>query len=57
MQDETNISEIELKVLDEEVIHLHNIARTLEKTFGGRGTLSDDIRACADKLSELLKRY
>ena len=57
MQDETNISEIELVVLEDEVIQLHNIARTLERTFGGRGQLSDDIRNCADRLSELLKRY
>lgn len=57
MQEETNISELELVVLEDEVINLHNIARTLERTFGGRGQLSDDIRNCADRLSELLKRY
>jgi hypothetical protein len=56
MQDETNISEIELVVLDQEVINLHNTARTIEQAFG-RGQLSDDIRNCADRLSELLKRY
>jgi hypothetical protein len=57
MQDETNISETELHMLDEEVIKLHSIARTLEQAFGQRGQLSDDIRNCADRLSELLKRY
>jgi len=57
MRDETKISEIELAVLDEEVIKLHQVARTLERAFNGRGQLSDDIRNCADRLSELLKRY
>ena len=57
MQDETNITELELAVLDQEVINLHNIARTLERTFKGHGQLSDDIRNCADRLSDLLKRY
>ena len=57
MQEETKISEIELVVLEDEVINLHNIARTIERTFGGRGALSDDIRSCADRLSEVLKRY
>ena len=55
MQDETKLNEIELKVLDDEVINLHNVARTVEQHIG-RGQLSDDIRACADRLSELLKR-
>jgi hypothetical protein len=57
MPAETNISEIELEVLDQEVINLHAIAQTLERAFGGPGQLSDDIRNCADRLSELLKRY
>lgn len=57
MQDETNISEIELAVLGDEVIKLHEVARTLERAFNGRGQISDDIRNCADRLSELLKRY
>lgn len=57
MQEETKLSEIELKMLDEEVIHLHTIARNLERAFGGRGQLSDDIRNCADRLSDVLKRY
>ena len=57
MQDETKPTELELAVLDQEVINLHNVARTLEQTFGGRGQLSDDIRSCADRLNDLLKRY
>lgn len=57
MQDETNLTELDLVVLQDEVIRLHDIARTLERAFGQRGQLSDDIRACADKLSQLLQRY
>jgi hypothetical protein len=34
------------------VIALHDIARTVEQEIG-RGQLSDDIRACADRLHEL----
>ncbi len=57
MQEETKVTEIELEKLHEEVITLHEVARTLERAFNGRGQLSDDIRNCADRLSELLKRY
>lgn len=57
MQDETKISEIELAVLSEEVITLHRIAGTLERAFGGRGRISDDLRIIADQLHELLKRH
>ena len=56
MQDETNITELDLVVLEQEVINLHNAARALEQTFGGRGQLSDEIRSCADKLSEILRK-
>lgn len=56
MRDETKNSELELVVLEEQVINLHNIARVLEQTFGQPGQLSDDVRRCADRLSELLKR-
>jgi hypothetical protein len=31
------------------VIALHEIARTIEREIG-RGQLSDDVRACADRL-------
>jgi len=34
------------------VITLHDIARTVEQEIG-RGQLSDDIRACANRLHEL----
>jgi hypothetical protein len=34
------------------VIALHEIARTIEREIG-RGQLSDDVRACADRLHEL----
>jgi hypothetical protein len=56
MQDETKPNEIELELLEQVVINLHNSARTLEQAFGQPGQLSDDIRSCADRLSRLLKR-
>ena len=56
MQEETKVTEIELETLHDEVIKLHEVARTLEKAFGQPGQLSDDIRSCADRLTELLKR-
>jgi hypothetical protein len=36
------------------VIQLHNIAREIENTIG-KGKLSEDIRACADRLNDLIK--
>ena len=42
--------------LDQVVIELHNIARQLEKEFGQPGQLSKDIRACADRLTSVIKR-
>lgn len=57
MQDETKPSEIELVLLEDGVIQLHNLARTLELAVGERGQLSDDLRHCADRLSELLKKH
>ena len=57
MQDETKKpSEIELAMLDQDVIELHNIARRIEKNIG-QGQLSDDLRHIADRLHSLLKRY
>lgn len=41
--------------LDELVIQLHNIARRIEADIG-TGLLSDDVRNCADRLSNLLKK-
>jgi hypothetical protein len=34
------------------VVALHDIARTIEREVG-RGQLSDDVRACADRLHEV----
>lgn len=56
MQDETKLTELDLVVLQDEVIRLHDVARTLEKAFRQPGRLSDDIRECADRLSQLLER-
>lgn len=42
--------------LDQAVIDLHNIARQLEEAFGQPGLLSDDIRKCADRLAQVIKR-
>ena len=53
---ETNLSELELEVLDQEVINLHNLARRLEQDFGHTGQLSIDLRDCADRLNDILKR-
>jgi hypothetical protein len=53
MQD--GINEIELAMLDDDVIQLHNIARHIEKTIGV-GALSEDIRRAADRLHEILQR-
>jgi hypothetical protein len=57
MQDATNITELDLVVLEQEVINLHNAARALEQAFGGPGPLSENIRSCADRLSDILKVY
>ena len=57
MQDETNkLNQIDVVMLDEDVIQLHNIARHIEQTIGV-GSLSEDIRRAADRLNELIKRY
>ena len=56
MQEETKPNEIELELLSQVVINLHNSARTLEQAFGQPGQLSDDIRHCADRLALLIKR-
>jgi hypothetical protein len=56
MQEETKISEIELAMLDQDVIDLHNIARRIE-LYVGHGQLSSDVRNVADRLTDILKRY
>lgn len=49
-------SELELVMLDQDVIDLHNIARRIEKGIG-YSQLSDDLRYVADRLHSVLKRY
>ena len=44
-----------MTTLDERVIELHDIARQIEREVGA-GTLSENIRKSADKLSKLLKK-
>ena len=45
------------KQLSDAVIAMHNVARLLEENIG-RGTLSENIRYDADKLSDIVKhRY
>lgn len=41
--------------LNAAVIDLHDIARLVEQEIG-TGLLSEDIRDCADRLSQLLKK-
>lgn len=42
--------------LDQLVIELHNIARTLEGRWGDHNNLTQDIRNCADRLSAAIKQ-
>ncbi len=56
MRDEIKTSEVELAMLDQDVIDLHNIARRIEK-YIGQGQLSDDLRHIADRLNDYIKRY
>ena len=39
--------------LEDAIMQLHNVARTIERILGYGGTLSNDIRACADRPSKL----
>ena len=56
LEETKQVSEIDLVMLDQDVIELHNIARRIEKNIG-QGQLSDDLRHVADRLNALLKRY
>jgi len=56
LEETKQVSEIDLVMLDQDVIELHNIARRIEKNIG-QGKLSDDLRHVADRLNALLKRY
>ena len=40
--------------LEDAIMMLHNIARTIEHELGFNGSLPKDIRACADRLHELM---
>lgn len=40
--------------LNDAVVELHNIARLIEQEIG-TGKLSEDVRAAADRLNQLLK--
>ena len=40
--------------LDDAIIQLHDVARTVEQQVGN-GELSKDIRKCADRLHSLVK--
>ena len=41
--------------LDQLVIQLHSIAARIEQNIGV-GLLSEDVRKCADRLSDILKK-
>ncbi len=56
LEETKQVSEIDLVILDQDVIELHNIARRIEKNIG-QGQLSNDLRHVADRLNALLKRY
>lgn len=40
--------------LEDAIMMLHNIARTIERECGFGGALPNDIRACADRLAKVL---
>ena len=44
--------------LEQAVIKLHDVARAIENQIGsgGAGSLSNDVRRCADRLSKLISR-
>lgn len=43
------------QLLDELVIKLHYVAGVIESTLG-KGKLSQDVRSCADRLAEIVKK-
>jgi hypothetical protein len=45
---------LELDDLEDLVIHFHDLSRMIEREIGV-GQLSQDIRNCANRLSDLLK--
>lgn len=40
--------------LEDAIMMLHNIARTIEREWGFDGSIAKDIRRCADQLNEAL---
>lgn len=40
--------------LEDAIMMLHNIARTIEREWGFNGSLPKDIRACADRLHAMI---
>ena len=40
--------------LEDAIVMLHNVARTIEREYGFTSTLSNDIRKCADRVHDLL---
>lgn len=53
----TKLNKLDFLLLEQEVIRLYNVARTLEQIFdSSEEKLIGDIRQCADSLSELLKK-
>lgn len=44
-----------IDTLEQSVIDLHYIARLVEQRIGN-GLLSQDLRNCADRLNELIKK-
>ena len=40
--------------LEDAVMMLHNVARTIESHWGFNGTLAQDIRHSADRLAEMI---
>ncbi|CAB4124858.1 hypothetical protein UFOVP181_139 [uncultured Caudovirales phage] len=51
MQGEINMSNYDL---EDAIMMLHNIARTIEREWGFNGSLPKDIRACADRLHAMI---
>ena len=40
--------------LEDAVMMLHHVARTIERELGFDGTITKDLRRCADKLSDVI---
>ncbi|CAB4129224.1 hypothetical protein UFOVP112_322 [uncultured Caudovirales phage] len=40
--------------LEDAIMMLHNIARTIEREWGFNSSLPNDVRGCADRLAHIL---